>query len=258
MPVLESAPRVRARDDTLISHRVARTRHEREAAFRLVYNAYVRAGLCEQNPYELRVTPAQLLPTSGIFIAELRGEVICTASLIKDGRIGLPMESIYGQEIARRRRQGLHLAELSCLADRRRSPSRFLDVLIDLSRLIVQSARRQGVDQLLIAVHPRHARFYQRFMAFEPIGAELAYPSVRGNPAVPLCLDFQRVDRERPKNYDRFFARVFPDAQLQPSEIPVEDQLYFACAAQVAGSYAMLGEASESRKETALDAQSAA
>ena len=75
----------------------------RRAAFELVYRAYLRAGLCGENELGMRWTEYQLLPTSDIFIGVLNGEVISTLSLIRDGERGLPMEEIFGDEIARRR-----------------------------------------------------------------------------------------------------------------------------------------------------------
>jgi hypothetical protein len=93
---------------------------------------------------------------------------------------------------------------------------------------MVQYAQRSGVDQLLVAVHPRHGRFYRRFMAFEPVGDERDYPTVCGNPAVALCLDFQRIRHNRPENYDRFFGTALPDDTLVPAPMPLEDASFFA------------------------------
>src|SRR5438552_1361440 len=68
-----------------VAYKVASTRQEREAAFRLVYEAYTGVGLMEPNAYGMRVTPYHLLPTSEVFVAILDGKVICTLSLIGDG-----------------------------------------------------------------------------------------------------------------------------------------------------------------------------
>ncbi len=55
-----------------VTIKIAENRDERSAAFRLVYHAYIRAGLIEPNPAGLRVTPYQLQPNCDIFIASLR------------------------------------------------------------------------------------------------------------------------------------------------------------------------------------------
>src|SRR5690606_3507969 len=50
---------------------IAATRAERERAFRLIYDAYVRSGLGTPNAWQMRVTPYHLLPTTTIFNATL-------------------------------------------------------------------------------------------------------------------------------------------------------------------------------------------
>ncbi len=208
--------------------KVAETREEREAAFRLTYSSYVRSGLCEPHSSQIRVTPYQLLPTTDVFIATLRDEVICTVSLARDGELGLPMESLYAHEIHERRETGLRVAEVTCLADRRSGVERFFGLFCDLTRLMVQHAAKQGVDQLLIAVHPRHAAIYRRYMAFNVIGEERSYSDVCGNPAVPLCLDLNEIKINRPKSFDQFFGEQIPDDVLQVHPLSLEDRFYFS------------------------------
>src|SRR5205823_13149160 len=69
-----------------LSYGLARTTSQRRAAFALVHQAYVRAGLGEPNPLGLRVTPHQILPTSQVFVGVIKAEVVSTVSLIGDGR----------------------------------------------------------------------------------------------------------------------------------------------------------------------------
>src|SRR5205085_456268 len=165
--------------------------------------------------------------TTEVFIAQLRDDVICTVTLVIDGELGLPMQSLYAQTINERRSMDLRLAEVSCLADRRNDPRRFFPLFVALSRLMVQSARLRGVDQLLVTVHPRHARFYHRYMAFETIGEEKAYPMVKNNPALPLCLDFARVDRDHPASYDQFFGERLPASATEYRPMSDNDRRYF-------------------------------
>lgn len=175
----------------------------------------------------MRVTPYHLLPTTEVFLATCRGETIFTMSLVLDGELGLPMECVYAEDVARRRAQGLVLAEVSCLADRRDQFRGFLPVFLSLSRMMAQHAWCRGVHELLVAVHPRHARFYRRYMAFEPVGPLRAYPTVRNNPAVALALNFDKVDRERPASFDTFFGQWLPEDQLKPQPIPLAQSDYF-------------------------------
>lgn len=216
-----------ARTFSDIQLQVAATREEREAVFRLIYQSYYGAGLCEASATEMRYTPYQLLPTTDLFLAQLQEEIICTLSLVRDGALGLPMEDLYGEQVRERRADGLALAEVSCLADRRNEPSRFFDLFCDLSRLMVQLAEEQCVDQLLIAVHPRHAALYTRYMAFQRIGERRDYSAVNGNPAVPLCLDFNEIRVKRPPCWDRFFGEKIATEFLQTNPISDADRDYF-------------------------------
>ena len=206
---------------------IAATREQRASAFRLVYKSYLEAGLGEPNVYRMRVTPYHLLPTTEVFVATLDGAAAFTVSLVIDGQLGLPMESVYADEVAVRRERGLLLGEVSCLADRRSQFRGFFPVFLRLSRLMVQHARRRGVEELLVAVHPKHARFYRRYMDFRVIGEQTAYPTVRNHPAVALSLNFDRVDRERPQAYETFFGLPIPEEQLEPQPMPRADRDYF-------------------------------
>ena len=210
-----------------VQYRIASTKEERAAAFRLVYSSYLRSGLGEPNACRMRVTPYHLRPTTEVFLATCNGQAIFTMSLVVDGELGLPMECVYAEEVARRRHQGLILAEVSCLADRRNRFRGFLPVFLGVSRLMAQHAWCRGVHELLVAVHPRHARFYQRFMAFSPFGQLRSYPTVRNNPAVALVLNFDQVDRDRPRSFDTFFGQCIPECQFRPQPITPAQRKYF-------------------------------
>jgi hypothetical protein len=206
-----------------VVYKIASRREEFYAAFGLAYKAYVRAGLSARHPYRLRVTPYHLLPTTEVFLVEKDGGVISTMTLIRDGELGLPMETVYGEEVARYRRQGNSLAEVSCLADYRQGQKRSVPVVMRLMSLMAQSAKCRGVDRLLIAVHPRHAKFYQYFAAFEPIGKEKPYRTVCDNPAVAMALDLNWAPIDHPRLYKKFFGDPFSDEALEYR--PISDDL---------------------------------
>ncbi len=201
--------------------KIASSRLELFEAFQLVYNAYLKAGLAPPNRYRMRVTPYHLLPTTHVFLAKEACKLACTVSLVRDGRLGLPMEAIYGEEVASRRALGFQLAEVSCLADAREESSQSLSTVVGLMALMAQVARNCGVEELLIAVHPRHAKFYRRFMAFMPIGDEKTYEAVCGKPAIALALNFERARVEAPDAYRKYFGVPLPAASLECKPIPL-------------------------------------
>jgi hypothetical protein len=220
-----------------VTYKVADCREEREAAFRLVYEAYTQAGLMEANQYRMRVTPYHLLPTTDVFVAIHRSDVISTLSLIGDGEMGIPMESIYGEEVREMRDRHVHFGEVSCLADRRHDVVDFLPVFVSLSGLAVQHARHNGMDQLLIVVHPRHERFYGRLLGFERIGGEKSYPSVCDKPAVACNHQFDRLDQERYPLYDQIYGARYSPWELLPQPIWGADREYFRPATELNRSY---------------------
>jgi hypothetical protein len=227
------APRsVSAKIFSDIELKVASTRAERQAAFELVYRSYSHSGLCAENDRGLRFTPYQLLATTDVIVAQLRGEVISTLSLVRDGELGLPLEEIYPAEVAERRAAGSHLAEVSCLADRRETMPRFFELFCELSRVMAQLAVKLTVDELLVAVHPRHAALYRRYMAFEQFGSNREYPTVCGNPAVALRLNLTKSKQHPPRNWQQFFGEPLPDGVLKSSPIPESDREFFLSLAE--------------------------
>lgn len=229
MSTSQQAIEVRSESVRSIHYGLARTLDERMEAFSLVHEAYVRAGLSVSNAFRLRITPYHLLPTSELFVASVGGEVFFTMSLIGDGRLGLPMESIYPEEVASRRAQGIRVAEVGSLADRRNSAGRgFFPIFCGISRYVAQFAVQQGIQQLLITVHPRHAPFYQRLLGFEVIGEERSYPTVRNRPAVPLSLNFETLESAYPKGFKTLFGQRVADEELRPHPMLAEDTAYLA------------------------------
>ncbi len=204
-----------------MTNRLANSPGDRTGAFQLVYRSYLRAGLVSENPWGMRVTPYQLCPTSQQFVAVVRCEVVSTVTLVGDGSLGLPMESMFPDEVNEFRSAGRQVAEVSCLADRRANPSRFLETFCQLTRLMAQYARYQGIECLLITVHPKHARFYRRYLGFQPISDRIANcPHAQDRPAVALKLDFNYVDVERPECWEDFFGQLMTREELAPYSIP--------------------------------------
>lgn len=200
----------------MTQYRLAATLEERLAALRLVHDAYVRAGLIEPNAHGVRATPYHLLPTTTIFVAECEGQrVISTMSLVGDGELGLPMETVYAPEIDQRRMAGKRLAEVSCLAADPAQVGCGMEVFIHLCRLMTVFAISEGYDELVIAVHPRHAKFYQRMLAFRIFGELREYPSVKDHPAVALYLDLHNMQRLPAKLYRFLLASPYCPEDLR-------------------------------------------
>jgi hypothetical protein len=174
------------------------------------------------NKCGLRVTPYHLLPTTEVLVAVERRKVTCTMSLICDSDRGLPMEAVYPDEIAGLRLRGLSLAEVSCFAESQNDSQGSQSAVFQLMPLMAQLAYRRGADVLLIAVRPRHARFYQRFLGFDAIAEERSHGRVCGTRGVALAADLNRLAINHPRVHEWMFGEPFPHAALAYKPLSAE------------------------------------
>ena len=202
-----------------IECRIGSSAKELLAAFHLVYEQYLRSGLMKPNANRMHVTPFHLLPSTEVLVALNRGAVTCTMSVVRDGELGLPMESVYPEEVAGLRRQGLSLAEVSCLAEKHDAMEEPQSAVFHLMPLVAQLAYRRGVDRLLIAVRTRHARFYQRFLSFDVIAEERSHARVCETLGMGLAADLKHLAFNQPRVHQWMFGEPFPDAVLQYSPV---------------------------------------
>jgi hypothetical protein len=201
---------------------------EVESALALVYSAYRRRGLIGPNHSGLRITPYHLIPTTEILIATQGDQVICTSTLVYDNLdLGMPIESIYGDEVAELRARGKRFAEVSCLADNGDGKTP-LKVLVRMMSLVAQSAVYRGVTDLLVTVHPHHADFYAKFWGFECFADVRRYAAVSHHPAVPLSSDLICRRESRSRFRERAFEPPFPEDALRPRPLSQEIRNYLS------------------------------
>lgn len=207
---------------------MAKTFDDRRDAFRVVHGAYVRAGLSDVLKHDVRITKHQLLPQSRIFVTKVDNEVVSTLSMFPDGEHGLPLEEIYPLEVTILRNRGMNLAEVGCFADKRQHPRRFIDNFCHMTNFMAQYAFQQGIDGFIIAVHPRHAKFYSKFLCFKEIGGQVSYPQVNNRPAVALLLDFGCAEIESPEKFELFFGKRVSPEEFANGEMPRNEIEFFA------------------------------
>lgn len=219
------------------SFKVVETFAERKDAFGLTYRVYRRAGLMESTSPRLRVMRHHLLPTTEVIIGQKDRRAIITSTLVRDGDYGVPADALFAREIDDMRDEGLKLAEVSCLASDEaitNKRDRF-EYLIKTISLTIQTARRRGVDRLLLAVHPRHAKSYRRLYGCEICSDVKEYASVRGNPAVLCYHDFATLDNKRYPLFRRVYEKPFAPWQIDGSVMSDGERSYFRQAVVSAG-----------------------
>lgn len=208
---------VRAYDEqrTSTCYKMATERQEFEAAFRLVYEGYLHRGLTLPNTPQMRITPFQLSPAAQVFVALRNQAVVSTLTLVEDSVHGLPMESLFQDEVRAFRQKGLRIAEVSALTHGLPKERLNWEIAESLMSMMAQFAVTRNVDRLLITVCPQHSAFYRR-IAFRPFSEVRSYADVCGKPALPMQADLNRLSVDHPVLYERFFSRRFPAYELSP------------------------------------------
>ncbi len=93
--------------------KIAETKEDLEGAFKVLHDCYVEKDYMQVHTSGFRLTPYHILPTTTTFIVKENSKVISTMSMIKDGALGVPSESLF--DLSFLRDQGLRLAEISSL-----------------------------------------------------------------------------------------------------------------------------------------------
>lgn len=172
--------------------KLAETRDELEACFRLLHDAYVESGFMQPHPSGMRVTLYHALPTTTTLLASYNGRVVGTLSLIRESSLGFPMQKIF--DIDAVRRVGGNIAEVSALAVDPRFRSAGGTILFPLMKFMYEYATRYfDTRHLVIAVNPRHIGLYESLLFFRRLRARPVahYEFVNGAPAVGAHLDLR-------------------------------------------------------------------
>lgn len=182
--------------------KLAENLNEHRQAFALVYQEYVQSGyIPNPKPYGEVFSVFNLLPETAVFVVKSYQSVISTLSQFYDSKLfGLPMDSIYRDELLELRKKGRKIAEIGALATS--SDYRWQNLFMYLCQIMYWFARYQRVDDLCITVNPKHVRFYKTIFLFEEFGPEKEYPKVAA-PAVLLRLNMDTVENDLKVVYDQ-------------------------------------------------------
>lgn len=186
-------------------------------AWRVVYAAYEQDGLIDANPFFLHTTPQAVGPNTLVVTACMGPVPVGTISAYADGPAGLPLDTVYREQLDTLRASGRRLIEVGLFADRREHLNRAAEGLFELMRYVFFFAVHQGADEVVIGVHPRHAAFYERFLAGQKIGPIATYPIVRDRKVVLLRFNVAEVQQlsPRPKGLAYFFDNPVPAASYE-------------------------------------------
>jgi len=203
--------------------KIAAERSEWKDAFQLVAMNYQAVGYEEPLASKVRFTPYHALPDTVTFIAKLQGRIVMTFALVPDNTLlGLPLETIFTDEVKDLRRQRRRMAEvISLAADSDVAPREFRAIFVAMIRLMMQYHVSHGGDTWVITVNPRHRDFYTRAMGYVPIGPPRPYPNVLDHVAEGYMVDVPLMKEHAPKFYQQVFGEPLPgDALSAPKMLP--------------------------------------
>ncbi len=175
--------------------KLAETKDEFEAAFRIIHDSYVEQGYMKPDPSGLKVTKYNALPGTLVIIAREDRQIVATISLVMDSLLGLPSENIFPDEIKAIRQGSLKMAEVAGLAIS--SMCRNKNVTMNLYHIMIAFAEFCGVTELIISVNPHHVKFYRDVCMFEVASDVRMYKNLDGDaPAVLLRNRFPENKKE--------------------------------------------------------------
>ncbi|MDR0702789.1 MAG: hypothetical protein LBF61_10390 [Azoarcus sp.] len=170
--------------------KLAQTKEELEACFRLLHDEYVAAGIMKPDPSGLRVTFHHALPTTSVLMCCHESTVIGTVSLIRENCRGFPMQQVF--DLDRVFQKGGNVAEVSALAISRQFRMVRNRILMPMLKFLYEYAEyRFDTQHLVIAAHPRHMGFYENVLCFKRLSPYRVkhYDFVNGAPAAGAHLD---------------------------------------------------------------------
>jgi len=223
---------------------VANDRRLREDAWQLVYEVYRTKGYIASHPSRLRVILQDAHPQTVTYLVRDRAQKVPVATLtvVPDSPLGLPMDRNCGPELAALRNSGRRLCEIAKLVQAEPEPGGCgadIGAILFLFRLaFLKCWKVEGATDMIVSAVPRHARFYQNVLLFEPLGEARSYASVGETVGVPMRLDVSsakeryRLREARRPGRSSIFELFFDDQEaeivdwLRSEERPMtEDQL---------------------------------
>ena len=99
--------------------KIAQTKEELEACFKLLHDAYVGSDFMQPDPSGMRVTIYHALPTTTTLCAKFDGEVVGTISLIRESIFGFPLQSIFDLQEIREKKGSVGTCRASKIQEHR-------------------------------------------------------------------------------------------------------------------------------------------
>ena len=175
--------------------KVADTQEELEAAYRILYEAYLEYGYQKQEPEKMRIVKYFALPTTTTLVAKIEDQVVGTVTLIRKNSLGLPMEKEFN--LSKHIGPDKSVVEVSSLAIssgyRHKRGTIFLPLCVYIYNYLKHYV---SVDYMAIAVNPAWVDFYEGLLLFSQIQRSTIgkYDFANGAPAVGLISEIKSLN----------------------------------------------------------------
>ncbi len=208
LPLIISGPLSRSRI-TLQSNalrnctfKVAETKEELEAAYRLLYEVYLGGGHILPNKRKMRVHHAIFLPNTTTFICKKEERVVSTLSIVKDSTHGVPLDVMFKDKTDQIRLKNESFAEIGGLATDPTFRNYNHNIFYHVVKLMfLYSAFHIGLDNLVMVTNPRRYWLYKNIFLFQEIGEERENPHVVNERSIAMRLDL--------KNFKENYLKVY-------------------------------------------------
>jgi hypothetical protein len=189
-----------------VEHRVARTPSEKEAIYRLRYEAYIRNALVEPRDdgrlYDDRYDED---PNSWITSTYIDGELVATVrvNLGVGSKAVLPSLRVFSDVMSPHLRAGRTIADFTRAAARLEASRRFPELPYIALRPGYMAAEHCDADFAVVTPRAEHLAFYRRVFQFSAWSEARSYPNVAPK-VICLGVDFHAL-RDRVEARYPFF-----------------------------------------------------
>jgi N-acyl amino acid synthase FeeM len=201
-----------------IEFRIVHTRDELEKAYNLVYKEYLKRDYTEANSSQLRFSLFNALPQTTTFIATNSSEILATATVMLDSKLGIPMDEIYSDKLADIRENKIRICEASMLASNtelfKKGTSMMLQskkmfLVFFLFKAILDYVKYvKNLDYICITINPKHNLIYD-FLMFKNLGELKTYKYANNAPAIAKYVDLNTIEKECIKQKKEGMRRMF-------------------------------------------------
>ncbi|MAE58553.1 MAG: hypothetical protein CME69_06705 [Halobacteriovorax sp.] len=156
-----------------VIYKVAETLDEKEQAYRLVRNSYLKTNIEVLNNSDINLNKYFLLPSTTTFIAVYEGEVIGTVSQVLDVGLGLPIDDF--TDIKDIRDSNARVCELTSLAihERWRGGHRIFFPLVFFA--VYYCYKNIGIDSIVSVTDLKGGIIMRQLFGFEKLSTDATY-----------------------------------------------------------------------------------